>query len=234
MASPSLRKLNAELRSFQKDPLDGALVSVVDDNLYQWNVAIFGPPDTIFSGGYFKIRMTFPDSYPFNPPKLKFTSPIWHPNVYEDGTICISILHAPGPDEMSGERPEERWNPTQTVRTILLSVISLLNEPNTSSPANVNASVAYRKWKNGETDAYKVRVQDDVQASKLLAEEDGVVIPTSTEEYVASHKKPEHAAEDACDLDDYMADSDFDEDAYDFESADDDDDDDDDDGDGED
>lgn len=61
--------------------------------------------------------------------------------------MCISILHQPGHDEQSGEHPNERWNPTQSVRTILLSVISLLNEPNTYSPANVDASTSYRKWK---------------------------------------------------------------------------------------
>lgn len=57
--------------------------------------------------------------------------------------MCISILHPPGVDEMSGELPEERWLPTQTVTTILLSIISLLSAPNTSSPANVDASVCY-------------------------------------------------------------------------------------------
>jgi ubiquitin-protein ligase len=61
--------------------------------------------------------------------------------VYTDGKVCISILHPPGVDEMSGELPEERWLPTQTVTTILLSIISLLSAPNTSSPANVDASV---------------------------------------------------------------------------------------------
>ena len=64
-----------------------------------------------------------------------------HPSVYPDGKVCISILHPPGEDAMSGELPEERWLPTQTVGTVLLSVISMLNDPNTSSPANVDASV---------------------------------------------------------------------------------------------
>ena len=56
---------------------------------------------------------------------------MWHPNVYENGDLCISILHPPVDDPQSGELPCERWNPTQNVRTILLSVVSLLNEPNT-------------------------------------------------------------------------------------------------------
>ncbi|XP_054573562.1 ubiquitin-conjugating enzyme E2 R1 isoform X3 [Eptesicus fuscus] len=75
---------------------------------------------------------------------------MWHPNIYETGDVCISILHPPVDDPQSGELPSERWNPTQNVRTILLSVISLLNEPNTFSPANVDASVMYRKWKESK------------------------------------------------------------------------------------
>ena len=56
-----------------------------------------------------------------------------------NGEVCISILHPPTEDPQSGEHPSERWNPTQNVRTILMSIISLLNEPNCSSPANVDA-----------------------------------------------------------------------------------------------
>lgn len=67
---------------------------------------------------------------------------------FQNGDLCISILHPPVDDPQSGELPCERWNPTQNVRTILLSVISLLNEPNTSSPANVDASIMYRRWRD--------------------------------------------------------------------------------------
>jgi ubiquitin-conjugating enzyme E2 R len=66
--------------------------------------------------------------------------------VYPDGRVCISILHPPGDDEMSGELAQERWLPTQTVGTILLSVISMLNDPNTSSAANIDASVQLRDF----------------------------------------------------------------------------------------
>lgn len=68
----------------------------------------------------------------------------------QNGDLCISILHPPVDDPQSGELPCERWNPTQNVRTILLSVISLLNEPNTFSPANVDASVMYRRWRDSK------------------------------------------------------------------------------------
>lgn len=104
----------------------------------------------------FQALMKFPHDYPYSPPSIRFITKVWHPNVYENGDLCISILHPPIDDPQSGELPCERWNPTQSVRTILLSVISLLNEPNTFSPANVDASVMYRRWRdsNGRDNEY--------------------------------------------------------------------------------
>jgi len=135
------------LKNILMDPAEGFTVELGDDsNLFEWKVYIEGPKDTFYEGGVFQLTMKFPDEYPMLPPELKFISDFWHPNVYkETGVVCISILHPPGDDEMSGEIAAERWMPTQTVTTILLSVISLLNAPNTSSPANVDASVEWRK-----------------------------------------------------------------------------------------
>lgn len=215
----------------QTEPLDGVRVTLPEDgNLFTWHIGIFGPPDTIYTGGYYKAELKFPDTYPFNPPKMRIITPIFHPNVYADGNICISILHPPGEDEMSGERPEERWNPTQTVRTILLSVISILNEPNTSSPANVDASVSFRKWRLGESDDYERRVRAEVETSKLAAEQDGVTIPLTMDEYIIKHKpaapEPEFTMDDSDSDADYGYDDDDDNSASggdDYEEDDDDD-----------
>ncbi|NXE70569.1 UB2R1 enzyme, partial [Calcarius ornatus] len=151
-AVPSSQKaLLLELKGLQEEPVEGFRVGLVDEgDLYTWDVAIFGPPDTHYEGGYFKARLRFPIDYPYSPPAFRFLTKMWHPNIYETGDVCISILHPPVDDPQSGELPSERWNPTQNVRTILLSVISLLNEPNTFSPANVDASVMYRKWKESK------------------------------------------------------------------------------------
>lgn len=70
---------------------------------------------------------------------------MWHPNIYPDGKVCISILHPPGVDEMNSlEKSEERWRPIIGVEAILMSVISMLNDPNIDSPANLDASVMFR------------------------------------------------------------------------------------------
>ncbi|XP_006101884.3 ubiquitin-conjugating enzyme E2 R1 [Myotis lucifugus] len=134
---------------------------------------------------------------------------MWHPNIYETGDVCISILHPPVDDPQSGELPSERWNPTQNVRTILLSVISLLNEPNTFSPANVDASVMYRKWKEskGKDREYTDIIRKQVLGTKVDAERDGVKVPTTLAEYCVKTKAP--APDEGSDLfyDDYYEDA---------------------------
>ncbi|XP_035220339.1 ubiquitin-conjugating enzyme E2 R2-like [Stegodyphus dumicola] len=166
-----------------------------------------------------RAHVKFPVDYPYSPPSIRFLTKVWHPNVYENGDLCISILHPPIDDPQSGELPCERWNPTQNVRTILLSVISLLNEPNTFSPANVDASVMYRRWKEskGKDKEYENIIRKQVLATRSEAEKDNVTVPTTLEEYCIKHRaKPKEREADMTDFydDDYgddMEDDDEDE-----------------------
>ena len=121
----------------------GASIGLVnDDDLFKWSVIFEGPEDTLYEGGYFKAELEFPDDFPNNPPKMIFKSKMWHPNIYDDGNVCISILHAPGADSMNAaEKAEERWRPILGVEAVLMSVISMLNDPNIDSPANLDASI---------------------------------------------------------------------------------------------
>uniref|UniRef100_A0A674HJ01 Cell division cycle 34, ubiqiutin conjugating enzyme n=46 Tax=Neoaves TaxID=3078114 RepID=A0A674HJ01_TAEGU len=162
-----------------------------------------------------QARLRFPIDYPYSPPAFRFLTKMWHPNIYETGDVCISILHPPVDDPQSGELPSERWNPTQNVRTILLSVISLLNEPNTFSPANVDASVMYRKWKEskGKDREYTDIIRKQVLGTKVDAERDGVKVPTTLAEYCVKTKTP--APDEGSDLfyDDYYEDDEMEEEA---------------------
>jgi len=144
--SSAQKLLMNQFRSMKEDPVWGIDVEYFDEsNVLEWKVFLEGPVGTPYEGGTFQLKLVFPKDYPYSPPSLTFLSKFWHPNVYSDGKVCISILHPPVNDEMSGERPEERWLPTQSPETILLSVQSMLNEPNFSSPANVDASVMWKK-----------------------------------------------------------------------------------------
>ncbi|XP_023167565.2 ubiquitin-conjugating enzyme E2 R2 isoform X1 [Drosophila hydei] len=185
-SSSAVRALAMEYKSLQEEPVEGFRVKLLnDDNLFEWQVAIFGPPDTLYQGGYFKAHMKFPHDYPYSPPSIRFLTKVWHPNVYENGDLCISILHPPVDDPQSGELPCERWNPTQNVRTILLSVISLLNEPNTYSPANVDASVMYRRWRDsqGKDNEYPNIIRKQALAANAEAKREGIVVPMTLEDY---------------------------------------------------
>ena len=135
----------------------GLSVGLVDENnFYKWSVVIFGPTETIYEGGFFRAILDFPEDYPNNPPKMQFTTKMWHPNIYKDGKVCISILHPPGTDKFNEqEKAEERWRPSLGAEEILLSVISMLNDPNPDSPANIDAAVMFRK--NREEYNSKVR-----------------------------------------------------------------------------
>ncbi|XBW35486.1 hypothetical protein QEN19_001059 [Hanseniaspora menglaensis] len=133
-----------------------------DSNLFSWNIGIMiQNEDSIYNGGYLKGQMIFPDDYPYSPPDFKFIPPIYHPNVYKDGRLCISILHQSG-DATSGEPDNETWSPVQTAETVLMSIISLLEDPNLDSPANVDAAVDLRKRK----ELYMERVKLEVERSQ--------------------------------------------------------------------
>ncbi|XP_069177276.1 ubiquitin-conjugating enzyme E2 G1 [Procambarus clarkii] len=144
-----LRKQLAELN---KNPVEGFSAGLIDDNdIFKWEVLIIGPPDTAlvrnfsFEGGFFKAHLIFPREYPLRPPKMKFITDIWHPNIEKNGDVCISILHEPGDDKWGYEKASERWLPVHTVETILISVISMLADPNDESPANVDAAKDWRE-----------------------------------------------------------------------------------------
>lgn len=138
-----LRKQLAELN---KNPVEGFSAGLIDDeDIFRWEVMIIGPPETLYEGGFFKCHLYFPQEYPLRPPVLKFLTDIWHPNIEKDGKVCISILHEPGDDRFGYEKASERWLPIHTVETILISVISMLADPNDESPANVDAAKEWRE-----------------------------------------------------------------------------------------
>ncbi|KAM1406574.1 hypothetical protein ACFXTH_001235 [Malus domestica] len=145
-ASQASLLLQKQLKDLCKNPVDGFSAGLVNEaNIFEWSVTIIGPPDTLYEGGFFNAIMSFPEDYPCNPPVVRFTSEMWHPNVYADGKVCISILHPPGDDPNGYELATERWNPVHTVESIVLSIISMLSSPNDESPANVDAAKQWRE-----------------------------------------------------------------------------------------
>lgn len=160
----SLTHTPSSFTDLAKNPIDLVSVGLVDEsNVYEWEIMIMGPDGTPYEGGFFKARLTFPKDFPNMPPTMTFMSEMWHPNVYPDGKVCISILHPPGEDEFNQqESAEERWRPILGVEQILVSVISMLSDPNDESPANLDAAVM---WRNDKS-AFKKKVRQVVRKSQ--------------------------------------------------------------------
>ncbi|KAJ8126813.1 hypothetical protein O1611_g6824 [Lasiodiplodia mahajangana] len=131
MSTAARRRLMRDFKRMQTDPPAGVSASPVPDNVMTWNAVIIGPADTPFEDGTFRLVMHFEEQYPNKPPAVKFISQMFHPNVYATGELCLDIL-------------QNRWSPTYDVAAILTSIQSLLNDPNTGSPANVEASNLYK------------------------------------------------------------------------------------------
>jgi len=144
MEKKAQKVIMKNLKLYNDDPVDGTSI-ITTDNTFIWNIIIFGPKDSIYEGGIFKATITFPDNFPLYPPKLVFNTRIYHPNIYENGEVCISILHPPGEDKYGYEDSAERWRPIHTINSILLSVISLFSAPNDESPANIDAAKDFRE-----------------------------------------------------------------------------------------
>ncbi|KAF8918339.1 ubiquitin-conjugating enzyme/RWD-like protein [Mucidula mucida] len=156
--------LRRQLQELTKHPVEGFSAGLVDDdNMYEWEILVIGPADTLYEGGFFKARLSFPPEFPLLPPKMRFITPMWHPNIYADGVVCVSILHAPGDDQYGYEDAGERWMPVHTVESILISVISLLSSdtPNLDSPANVDAAKEVRT----DPEGYRKKVRRLVRRS---------------------------------------------------------------------
>lgn len=113
----SLRRINKELQDLRADPPAMCSAGPVGDDLFHWTATIMGPSDSPYQGGVFFLNIHFPTDYPFKPPKITFTTKIYHPNINSAGGICLDILN-------------KQWSPALTISKVLLSICSLLCDPN--------------------------------------------------------------------------------------------------------
>ena len=93
MQGQAEKRLMKDLKKIQDETADQSITAIPDDNsIFQWTAVIFGPEDTEWEGGVFKLKMVFSDQYPNKAPDVRFVTEIFHPNVYKDGRICLDIL----------------------------------------------------------------------------------------------------------------------------------------------
>merc|ERR1711934_264772 len=130
---PDKTRLQKELKDILMGAEEsGVSAEVVDDDLSHWKGTLKGPEGTPYEGGEFIVDIRLDADYPYNPPKMKFDTRLWHPNVSsQTGAICLDIL--------KGE-----WSPALTIRTALLSLQVLLSTPEPDSPQDAEVATMYR------------------------------------------------------------------------------------------
>ena len=123
-------RLETEARELAEENSDCFSVSPRDDDIYSWTAILMGPKGTPYEGGKFVLKLDFGDKYPILAPAIKFVTPILHSNIALDGSICLDIL-------------KDKWSPVLTISQVLLSISSLLNEPNPRDPLNTKIADLY-------------------------------------------------------------------------------------------
>tara|TARA_B100001094_G_C18176882_1_gene798409 strand:- start:401 stop:859 length:459 start_codon:yes stop_codon:yes gene_type:complete len=144
-------RLKKEYELFKTDPpcnCSGGPITFNNKlNFFQWNAIITGPEATPYANGIFSLQINFPPNYPFKPPQLFFKTPIYHPNISKNGAICLDIL-------------KEKWSPALTISKVLLSICSLLSDPNPMDPLRPELAKLYLE--------NKIQYQINVREHTLL------------------------------------------------------------------
>jgi len=129
------RRIEKELKDLQRDPPADCSAGPEGSDMFTWKACIFGPKDSPYEGGVFYLTIQFPVEYPFRPPLIHFNTRIYHPNINATGSICLDIL--------KGE-----WSPALTISKVLLSICSLLTDPNPDDPFVPEIAKIYKESKS--------------------------------------------------------------------------------------
>ncbi|KZV95979.1 hypothetical protein EXIGLDRAFT_671542 [Exidia glandulosa HHB12029] len=115
------KRIHKEWADIQKEDLGKMSLAPKDDDMFQWDAVLPGPEGSVYEGGMFAVSIQLPQDYPFTPPKATFKTRIYHCNISDSGNICIDIL-------------KTNWSPALSLLKVLLSLSSLLSDPNPKDP----------------------------------------------------------------------------------------------------
>jgi ubiquitin-conjugating enzyme E2 N len=137
------QRIIKETDRLNKDPVPGISASATPENARHFMIMCAGPSDSPYEGGVFQLELFLPSEYPMTPPKVRFLTKIYHPNIDKLGRICLDIL-------------KDKWSPALQIRTVLLSIQALLSAPNPDDPLNNEAA---NLWKENEPEAVGIAKQ---------------------------------------------------------------------------
>ena len=127
----ALKRIEKELKKFNEEEQEGLTAGPPDDSdMFKWDASLTGPENSPYEGGTFNLSIEFPKDYPFKPPKVEFTTKVYHPNVKSTGTICLDIL-------------KDAWSPDISVSQILIAIQNLLIYPNIDHPLEPEIAKQY-------------------------------------------------------------------------------------------
>lgn len=128
----SRKRILKEMQELSNDANANISAGPVDDtNIFAWSATMIGPKDSPYEDGIFLLKINFPNNYPFKPPQITFDTKIFHPNISSSGSICLDIL-------------QSNWSPALTITKTLLSISSLLTDPNPDDPLDATAGRLYK------------------------------------------------------------------------------------------
>ena len=120
-------------------------------DIYNWNILLKGPNNSCYEDGLFKLSLEFPKNYPEDPPKIKFVTKIFHPNVsFSDGVICISSLSSD-------------WDPSSNIINVIYSIYDLLKKPNLGHGLNDEALSLYQN----DYENFSIKVKEVIKQNSL-------------------------------------------------------------------
>lgn len=128
------KRLMIEASEMKSRPPENCSAGPYNDNLMLWKAMIIGPKASPFEGGIFNLTIKIPQTYPYKPPEIKFDTQVYHPNIDKKGNICLDIL-------------KDQWSPALSVSKVLLSICSLLTDPNPEDPLVPEVAALYKENK---------------------------------------------------------------------------------------
>eukprot|EP01105_Mastigella_eilhardi_P025252 TRINITY_DN681_c0_g1_i1.p2 TRINITY_DN681_c0_g1~~TRINITY_DN681_c0_g1_i1.p2 ORF type:complete len:156 (+),score=36.38 TRINITY_DN681_c0_g1_i1:305-772(+) len=133
---PSTKRLAIETKRLRDEPLPGITAVPKEDNPRYFDVILFGPQSSPYEGGIFKLELFCDKDYPLTPPKVRFLTKIYHPNVDRIGRICLSILK---------ENVDGGWSAALQIGKVLLSIQALMSAPNVDDPLDTTVAENFKR-----------------------------------------------------------------------------------------
>uniref|UniRef100_A0A0G4HHX1 UBC core domain-containing protein n=1 Tax=Chromera velia CCMP2878 TaxID=1169474 RepID=A0A0G4HHX1_9ALVE len=133
------KRIEKETQKIAQEPPPGLSAQPDPGNYRYFKVLLEGPAGTPYEGGLYKLELFLPEGYPMEPPKVRFLTKIYHPNIDKLGRICLDVL-------------KDKWSPALQIRTVLLSIQALLSSPEPDDPLDTNVADHFKNNRKAAED----------------------------------------------------------------------------------